>query len=154
MAELSRRVVLAGVCTGCAVAVTACSGYGPGRGSPPAPAAGGTEPPPGATPPAGPGTPPGRPPLASTGDIPVGGGTVFAAQDVVVTQPVAGEFRAFGATCTHQGCAVAEVADGTINCPCHGSRYAVADGSVVGGPAPQPLPERAITVDGDAILLG
>jgi Rieske Fe-S protein len=83
----------------------------------------------------------------------VGGGTVLAEQDVVVTQPTAGEFRAFSATCTHQGCPVSEVADGTINCNCHGSKFAVADGSVVDGPAKKPLPERRITVTGEEILL-
>ncbi|MBV9144245.1 MAG: Rieske (2Fe-2S) protein [Pseudonocardiales bacterium] len=91
--------------------------------------------------------------LASTGDIPVGGGTVFASKKIVVTQPVPGTFRAFSAICTHQGCLVTTVADGTIDCPCHGSRYAIADGSVVGGPAPRPLPQRPITVWSGEILL-
>src|SRR5215472_12634585 len=52
-------------------------------------------------------------------DIPVGGGAIFADQDVVVTQPVAGQFKAFSATCTHQACLVASVAQGKIICPCH-----------------------------------
>ena len=73
---------------------------------------------------------------------------MLAAQDVVLTQPVAGTFKAFSATCTHQGCTVAEVAGGTINCPCHGSKFAVADGAVTAGPAPRPLPEKAVTVKG------
>jgi len=60
----------------------------------------------------------------------------------VVTQPVSGTFKAFSATCTHQGCAVSEVANGTINCPCHGSRFAVADGSVTAGPATTPLARK------------
>ena len=93
-------------------------------------------------------------PLAATTDVPVGGGVVLAAQDVVLTQPVAGTYKAFSATCTHQGCTVAEVAGGTINCPCHGSKFAVADGSVTAGPAPSPLPEKAVTVQGTSILLG
>lgn len=135
MGKPTRRVVLAGACAG---ALTACSGYGAGRPAPPpAPAGGG-----GAS-----------TPLAATADIPVGGGTVFADANVVVTQPAEGTFVAFSATCTHQGCLVAEVADGTINCTCHGSRYAVADGSVVGGPAPSPLAEQAITVDDGSITL-
>jgi Rieske Fe-S protein len=92
--------------------------------------------------------------LASTSDIPVGGGTVFPDEEVVVTQPAEGEFLAFTAICTHQGCTVGEVADGTINCPCHGSMYSIDDGSVVGGPAPAPLEEKAITVQGDQIVLG
>jgi Rieske Fe-S protein len=91
--------------------------------------------------------------LARTADIPVGGGVVLADRDVVVVQPSAGEFRAFSATCTHQGCLVDEVGDGTIGCPCHGSRFALADGSVVEGPADTPLPERGIAVSGEEIRL-
>ncbi|MFF0110010.1 Rieske (2Fe-2S) protein [Streptomyces hirsutus] len=91
--------------------------------------------------------------LASTADIPEGGGKVFADSKVVVTQPTAGEFKAFSATCTHQGCAVKSVADGVINCPCHNSNFSIADGSVQSGPATKPLPAMEITVSGDSITL-
>ncbi|MFE3073915.1 Rieske (2Fe-2S) protein [Streptomyces sp. NPDC059247] len=96
---------------------------------------------------------PGGAVLARTAEIPVGGGMVFADRKVVVTQPKAGEFKAFSAVCTHQGCLVNKVADGTIDCPCHGSRYRIADGSVAGGPAPRPLPAERITVSGEEITL-
>ncbi|MFF5504521.1 Rieske (2Fe-2S) protein [Streptomyces roseolus] len=92
-------------------------------------------------------------PLASTSEIPVGGGTVFADRKVVVTQPEAGEFKAFSAICTHQGCTVSKVANGTIDCPCHGSRFSVTDGAVTAGPAPRPLPAAEITVSGETIIL-
>ncbi|WP_030865241.1 Rieske (2Fe-2S) protein [Streptomyces sp. NRRL S-37] len=95
----------------------------------------------------------GTDPLASTADIPEGGGKVFADRKVVVTQPTAGEFKAFSATCTHQGCAVKSVADGVINCPCHNSNFSIADGSVQSGPATKPLPAVEITVSGDSITL-
>ncbi|MEU8599920.1 Rieske (2Fe-2S) protein [Streptomyces parvulus] len=91
--------------------------------------------------------------LAATADIPEGGGMVFADQKVVVTQPSAGEFKAFSATCTHQGCAVKSVSDGVINCPCHNSNFSITDGSVRSGPAPKPLPAVRITVNGDSIQL-
>ncbi|MGW0818224.1 Rieske (2Fe-2S) protein [Streptomyces viridiviolaceus] len=91
--------------------------------------------------------------LAATADIPQGGGKVFADQKVVVTQPAAGEFKAFSASCTHQGCAVKSVADGVINCPCHNSNFSITDGSVQSGPATQPLPAVQITVSGDSIRL-
>jgi Rieske Fe-S protein len=91
--------------------------------------------------------------LASTSDIEVGGGTIFADEQVVITQPSEGEFKAFGTTCTHQGCQVESVSDGHINCPCHGSRFTIEDGAPDGGPAPSPLEEVAITVEGDQIIL-
>jgi Rieske Fe-S protein len=86
-------------------------------------------------------------------DIPVGGGTIFTAEKVVVTQPVKGEFKAFSAVCTHVGCLCNRVANGTIDCPCHGSEFKISDGAVVTGPAPSPLPVRTISVSGDKILL-
>lgn len=92
--------------------------------------------------------------LASTSEIPVGGGKVFASQKVVVTQPEAGTFKAFSAICTHQQCSVDKVANGTISCPCHGATFSAKDGSVTGGPAPSPLPPANITVTGKEITLG
>jgi Rieske Fe-S protein len=71
---------------------------------------------------------------------------------VVITQPQAGSFRAFTAICTHQGCTVSTVSGGTINCPCHGSKFSVASGSVVAGPAPSPLAPVAIKVQGTSIV--
>jgi len=86
-------------------------------------------------------------------DVPVGGGKVFTAAKVVVTQPSKGKFKAFSAVCTHVGCLCNQVADGTINCPCHGSKFKITDGSVVAGPAPAPLPAAKITVTAGKILL-
>ncbi|MBA0127314.1 Rieske (2Fe-2S) protein [Haloechinothrix sp. YIM 98757] len=92
--------------------------------------------------------------IATTDEIPVGGGVVFGDEGVVITQPVQGEFKGFSATCTHQGCTVAGVAGGTINCSCHGSKFSIEDASVVNGPAERPLDERALSVDGDSLSLG
>ncbi|WP_411760725.1 Rieske (2Fe-2S) protein [Streptomyces tunisiensis] len=89
--------------------------------------------------------------LLPVADVPVGGGRILGAEEIVVTQPEEGEFRAFSAICTHQRCLVSEVADGTINCPCHGSRFNITDGSVERGPATRPLPEERITVDGNTV---
>jgi Rieske Fe-S protein len=91
--------------------------------------------------------------LGKTSDIPVGGGKIFAAQKVVVTQPTAGQFKGFSAICTHQGCTVASVSDGVIVCPCHGSKFHVADGSVASGPASTPLPAKQVSVSGDEVTL-
>ncbi|MGW0735793.1 Rieske (2Fe-2S) protein [Streptomyces sp. NPDC002851] len=96
---------------------------------------------------------PGDGELALTSAIPVGGGKVFKAEKVVVTQPDEGTFKGFSAVCTHRGCTVANVSGGTINCVCHGSKFNVDDGSVARGPATRPLPGRELEVDGDSISL-
>ncbi|CAM5680730.1 Cytochrome bc1 complex Rieske iron-sulfur subunit OS=Streptomyces alboniger OX=132473 GN=CP975_04825 PE=4 SV=1 [Streptomyces alboniger] len=91
--------------------------------------------------------------LARTSDIPVGGGKIFKDEGVVVTQPTKGEFKAFSNRCTHKQCPVTRVEGGTINCPCHGSRFDIADGSVRQDPAPRPLQAAEISVDGNSIKL-
>ncbi|MEW2415591.1 Rieske (2Fe-2S) protein [Streptomyces sp. NPDC046866] len=92
--------------------------------------------------------------LAKASAVPVGGGTVLKEQKLVVTQPTAGSYRCFTAVCTHQGCLVNKVENGTIDCPCHGSRFRVTDGAVTHGPATRPLAEQKITVtpQGDITL--
>ncbi|WP_041546551.1 MULTISPECIES: Rieske (2Fe-2S) protein [unclassified Nocardioides] len=89
--------------------------------------------------------------LGPASDIPVGGGRIYADQKIVVTQPTAGEFHGFSSICTHQGCPVTSVQDGTINCTCHGSRFSIQDGSVSNGPATQPLPTVKVTVAGGEV---
>ncbi len=124
---------------GLAAVLAACGGSGSAAGSgSDAPSGGGSQ---------GGGT------LGATADIPEGGGKVFAGQKVVVTQPKQGEFKCFTAVCTHQGCTVSAVRDGTIDCPCHGSRFHIEDGSVAGGPAPSALAPRRISVSGGEITL-
>lgn len=89
--------------------------------------------------------------LAKKADIPVGGGTVIESAKVVITQPTAGEYKAFSAVCTHQGCTVTGVKDGTINCACHGSKFDIATGEVTQGPATSGLPAKSVTVGSDGI---
>jgi nitrite reductase/ring-hydroxylating ferredoxin subunit len=63
-----------------------------------------------------------------------------------------GDFVAYSAICTHQGCTVA-YKDGNLACPCHGSVFDPANGaSVVAGPAPRPLPEIPVKVRGNEVL--
>ncbi|WP_233533226.1 Rieske (2Fe-2S) protein [Antrihabitans sp. YC2-6] len=98
---------------------------------------------------AGPGVTPVRATI-SAANVPVGGGTVLG--DVVVTQPSSGDFRGFSSVCPHFGCAVSDVSGGTINCPCHGSKFGL-DGSVLVGPATAPLAPRSVTVEGDSVIV-
>jgi Rieske Fe-S protein len=154
----TRRGMLAGVgLVGLASAITACgasasSSSTPAAGSavtPGGPASGAAS---GGAGGGGSSAPAGNA-LASTSQIPVGSGMVFSGQQVVVTQPSAGEFKAFSAVCTHMGCIVNQVSNGTIDCPCHGSQYSIKTGDVVAGPAPKPLPAKQIKVSGDSIFL-
>ena len=149
-----RTVVAAAGAAGLAVALTACGGSDDDASSSSAdsgPTTGGSSDGGGSG--GGENAGAGAAALAATADIPEGGGKVFADRKVVVTQPTAGEFKAFSATCTHQGCAVKSIADGVINCPCHNSNFSITDGSVKSGPATKPLPAVEITVSGDSITL-
>lgn len=91
--------------------------------------------------------------IGTTADVPVGGGTVFQDQKVVVTQPAEGEFKAFTAVCTHSGCTVGSVEGDTIQCNCHGSQYSAADGSVKQGPASKALAAKKVSVDDSGNLV-
>jgi Rieske Fe-S protein len=88
-------------------------------------------------------------------NLPVGGGKVYPGRQLVLTRPTATDVKGFSAVCTHQSCLVNRVANGTIDCPCHASKFAITDGSVRQGPATKPLPPREVTVDeaGDIRLL-
>ncbi|WP_241564217.1 Rieske (2Fe-2S) protein [Nonomuraea polychroma] len=129
---------------GLALAITACSG-----GTDTATTAGGTA----SSAPESSAAPQAGGALTTTADIPVGGGTIFKEQKIVITQPTSGEFKAFSAVCTHSGCTVGSVADGQIVCPCHNSKFNITDGAVTAGPADKPLPAQQIKVDGDQITL-
>lgn len=140
-----RRAVLAAGSAGTAALLMGCAVYGRQPPPPPPPGAGGAS---------------GEPArVVSAAEVPVGGGVIAADLGVVVTQPSDGLFRGFSAICTHQGCTVASVEGGTINCPCHGSRFSIEDGSVVQaaqGLSPDrqsPLPEVDITVEGGTVTL-
>lgn len=87
-------------------------------------------------------------PLAS---VPVGGGVVVPSARVVLTRDAGGVLHAFSALCTHQGCVVTSVRRGTINCPCHGSRFDAGTGAVVAGPAPAGLAPVTVEVTGGVV---
>lgn len=138
----SRRSALAAV--GGAALTGALAACGDGTGQEPEP----TRSAPTSGAPAG-----GGEPFARVDEVPVGGGTIFPAQSAVVTQPDEGAIAAFSSTCTHKGCIVDDVSGGTINCACHGSRFDISDGSVVSGPATDPLPQIPVTVENGEISL-
>ena len=144
---ISRQKILLGAGLGLVTAVlAACSTYGK---KPEAAGESSTTP---AAPSASGGTAaPAAKAIAKTSDVPVGSGVIVG--EVVVTQPSAGVFKGLSAKCTHKGCTVDKVADGTIDCPCHGSKFNL-DGTVAKGPAQEPLATENVTVQGDSIVLG
>jgi nitrite reductase/ring-hydroxylating ferredoxin subunit len=147
----TRRGVLAGVgLVGLASAITAC---GAGTSSSSNPVASTTAAPASSAAAGGASSPAAANALAATSKIPVGSGMIFPGPQVVVTQPTAGEFKAFSAVCTHMGCIVNQISNGTIDCPCHGSQYSITTGDVVAGPAPRPLPAKQIKVSGSSVFL-
>jgi Rieske Fe-S protein len=145
--RLPRQKVILGAVLGLvATALAACTTYGK---KPEATADSGTTTAAAAPPPGAPAAPANA--IAKTSDVPVGSGVIV--DEIVVTQPTAGVFKGFSAICTHAGCTVNKVADGTIDCPCHGSKFNL-DGSVANGPAQKPLEAKTVTVQGDEIILG
>jgi Rieske Fe-S protein len=92
--------------------------------------------------------------VGKAADVPAGGGAIFTGAGVVVTQPKEGVWKGFDSTCTHQGCPLTNVADGTINCSCHGSKFSIETGEPVNGPATRALAKKAVKVTGGEITLG
>jgi len=92
--------------------------------------------------------------LGAASEVPVGSAVIFADQQVVVAQPKEGEYVAFSTSCTHQGCQVSEVSEAEIICTCHGSHFSIEDGSVLSGPASEPLAGKQVSVESDQLVLG
>ena len=98
----------------------------------------------------------GRVQVGSTADFPPGQGKVVPVNDkpVIVVNATQGGLKAFSAICTHLGCIVEwDQSRQFILCPCHDGRFNALNGAIISGPQPAPLPELALTVEGDAIYV-
>jgi cytochrome b6-f complex iron-sulfur subunit len=72
---------------------------------------------------------------------------------ILVVHPADNTLHAVSAICTHMGCTVDYNKDiDRIDCPCHGSRFAV-DGSVIQGPAKRPLKQYDVTTENGQVLI-
>ena len=93
--------------------------------------------------------------VGTTTDIPPGAGKVVAmgSKPAVVVNTDQG-VKAYSAICTHLGCVVAwNDLTGQIQCPCHGGEFNPANGYVVSGPPPAPLPPLTVSVENGQIFL-
>jgi Rieske Fe-S protein len=90
--------------------------------------------------------------LAGADEVPPDGGLILKDAEVVLTRNATGDVVGFSAICTHQGCTVESVENGTINCPCHGSRFDAHTGVPVRGPASSPLPPIEVVVRDGAVF--
>jgi nitrite reductase/ring-hydroxylating ferredoxin subunit len=95
--------------------------------------------------------------VGSPDDIPEGEMRAYqvGGEDVAVAN-VDGTFHAFGDTCTHAACSLAEGdLDGTtVTCVCHGSEFDVTTGDVLAGPAMEPEPTFQVVVEDGELRIG
>lgn len=87
--------------------------------------------------------------------IPVGGAHLFHFQGnpAILMQPSPGTFVALSAVCTHLGCIVNwRPEERILFCPCHAGRFSPT-GEVLGGPPPKPLPQYAVEVGEEQVVI-
>lgn len=81
-------------------------------------------------------------------EIPADGALVLPQSGIAVVR-VGAALLALDLACTHLGCTVTATESG-FACPCHGSRFSSA-GAVTAGPAPRPLRQLEVTVEGGVV---
>jgi len=96
-------------------------------------------------------------PVAKAGEIPVGGSKIFTypsdIEPCILLRPAEETYVAFSRTCTHASCPVHFQSDANrLICPCHQGAFSAADGSVLYGPPPTPLPRILLERRGDNIF--
>ena len=92
--------------------------------------------------------------VAALADVKVGQAKAITLDShaLLLTRPAEREVHLFSAICPHAGCTVAPAA-GELDCPCHGSRFALTNGSVLSGPAQAPLAEIPVEIQGADVVL-
>jgi nitrite reductase/ring-hydroxylating ferredoxin subunit len=84
--------------------------------------------------------------LVESSKVPVGGGLKVSSSAgvLMIVQPTRGNFSAFSAVCTHQGCEVSRATASAIICTCHDSEFSTETGARLAGPASRPLRKFAV----------
>jgi nitrite reductase/ring-hydroxylating ferredoxin subunit len=84
--------------------------------------------------------------LVESSKVPVGGGLKVSSSAgvLMIVQPTRGNFSAFSAICTHQGCEVSRATASAIVCTCHDSEFSTETGARLAGPASRPLRKFAV----------
>jgi len=95
--------------------------------------------------------------VAHVDDIPIGGFKIFTyptdIMPCILLRPTEGTYIAFSRTCTHASCAVHfRPEENRLDCPCHQGAFSAADGSVVFGPPPRPLPRVMLERRGNDLV--
>src|SRR6516225_6804977 len=93
----------------------------------------------------------------STANLGVGEVTLFSyptpADPCILIRTAAESFVAYSQKCTHLSCAVYfSKEQNRLECPCHEGYFSVADGSVLQGPPPRPLPRISLKRDGNNVI--
>jgi arsenite oxidase small subunit len=95
--------------------------------------------------------------VAHADEIPVGGSKIFTyPTDIapcILARPAENTYVAYSRLCTHNSCPVFyQPEENQLECPCHGGVYSVADGSVIEGPPPRPLPRITLERCGNDLV--
>jgi cytochrome b6-f complex iron-sulfur subunit len=84
---------------------------------------------------------------------PIGGSVFITSRNIVVIHTGTDAYTVLSSVCTHQGCQVGfNNSNNTLPCPCHGSVYSIT-GSVINGPAVNPLTRYNSTLDGTDLVI-
>lgn len=94
--------------------------------------------------------------VAGIDDLPLGGSKAFryptSDDPCLLVRLDADTFAAFAQACTHLGCPVVYTPQTrALYCPCHEGAFDAADGRVVSGPPPRPLPRIALETRGRSL---
>lgn len=86
-----------------------------------------------------------------TTDVPVGSAVIV--EDIIIAQPVAGEYKAYSTVCPHQGYPINLVEGELVKCNRHNSTFSIKDGAVVSGPARDSLEVLTSSVANETVTV-